>query len=329
MSAYKRHEQKRHGKHQKHTKHFLKVYTPYLPLLVIVLTGLVLSLLGPSKTNKNVLAYATSMSVSDLLAATNKDRAAYGLPALKLNSKLDTAAQTKANDMVARNYWAHVTPDGKQPWVFFTNAGYSYTAAGENLAYGFNTSTDTEQGWMNSPEHKANVLNSSYTEVGFGFKNSSNFVGSGQETVVVADYGKPASAPTVAATKSTAAPAAASSTPTKTASNNKPQSTTPLPSSQPQATSVDSQLNSVVATSSQPVNRLGFITGHNFAWLAPSAAIITVIGAVALGIRHAFAINKWIRVGERYVMHHFVFDLTVIGLIGLSFVASQTVGFIR
>src|SRR4029079_7500255 len=115
MAAYNRHEQKRHGEHQRHTKHFLKVYTPYLPLMMIVIIGLVLSVMSPPRLHKGVLAYATNMSIDQLLASTNQDRAENHLPALKLNSKLASAAQSKANDMVDRNYWSHITPDGQQP----------------------------------------------------------------------------------------------------------------------------------------------------------------------------------------------------------------------
>ena len=142
-----------------------------------------------------VLSYATNTSTGGLLASTNVQRTNNGLSGLTLNSKLSQAAQAKANDMVARNYWSHNTPDGQEPWVFISNAGYDYLAAGENLAYGFATSEDTVTGWMNSPGHRANILNSNYQEVGFGMANSSNFVSNGEQTIVVAMYGKPVAAP--------------------------------------------------------------------------------------------------------------------------------------
>ena len=168
---------------------------------VVLLTGLVLAIgisqVNPAKINRltspssssNVLAYATSMSRSDLLAAANQSRAAQGLAPLSLNSQLNSSAQMKAQHMVDGNYWAHVSPDGVQPWYFFEAAGYSYLAAGENLAYGFATSFETNTGWMNSPSHRANILGS-YKEVGFGFVNSSNFQGN-ENTVVVAHYATP------------------------------------------------------------------------------------------------------------------------------------------
>src|SRR5690606_21065737 len=98
-----------------------------------------------------VLAYATNTSPAGLLSATNSQRTSGGLGTLSADSQLTSAAQAKANDMVTRDYWSHVTPDGKQPWTFITAAGYQYASAGENLAYGFLSSGDTIAGWMNSP----------------------------------------------------------------------------------------------------------------------------------------------------------------------------------
>src|SRR5687767_6775924 len=73
-----------------------------------------------------VLAYATDVSISGLLSATNQQRAANGLGSLALNSQLNSGAQAKANHMVAHNYWSHTAPDGTEPWYFFTQAGYNY-----------------------------------------------------------------------------------------------------------------------------------------------------------------------------------------------------------
>ncbi len=137
-----------------------------------------------------VLGYATNVGSGDLLSLTNANRANSGLKALTLNSTLSQAAQNKANHMIANNYWSHVAPDGTTPWYFFDQAGYSYSRAGENLAYGFTTSSGVVTGWMNSPSHAANILDSSFTEVGFGYANGAAFQG-GENTVVVALYAQP------------------------------------------------------------------------------------------------------------------------------------------
>src|SRR5690606_33684644 len=88
----------------------------------------------------------------------------------------------------------HTTPEGQEPWHFISQAGYPYEQAAENLAYGFDNSQDTIHGWLASPEHRTNLLNEAYTEVGFGVAQAENYQGNGSETVVVAMYGRPAAA---------------------------------------------------------------------------------------------------------------------------------------
>lgn len=169
-----------------------------------------------------VLAFATNISNNGLLSATNQRRSQANVGALAINSQLTQAAQTKANDMAARNYWAHNTPDGTPPWTFITNAGYSYNKAGENLACGFDESSDVIQEWYNSPSHRDNLIHSDYTEVGFGIANAESYncgnVAATKQTIIVAMYGTPykAAVPSVsAAPKTTGATKPASvSTPT-------------------------------------------------------------------------------------------------------------------
>jgi hypothetical protein len=96
--------------------------------------------------------------------------------------------------MAQRNYWSHVTPDGKQPWTFVETSGYHYQAAGENLAYGFGTSDQVMTAWMHSPEHRANILNPNYQDVGFATANIANYQGTGPATIIVAMYGEPVGA---------------------------------------------------------------------------------------------------------------------------------------
>jgi uncharacterized protein YkwD len=104
----------------------------------------------------------------DFLLATNAARVAVNLPELTLNQQLTVAAQAKANDMLVNDYWAHFRPsDGTPPWFFISQAGYSYTIAGENLARGFSSVAGITKAWLASPTHRANLLSSKYKEVGF------------------------------------------------------------------------------------------------------------------------------------------------------------------
>jgi hypothetical protein len=103
-------------------------------------------------------------------------------------------------------------------------SGYPYKYAGENLAKDFDTSAGAVQGWMNSPGHRANILNANYTDVGFAVQNGT-LVG-GQTTLVVAHYGQTAGV-AVAATVPAPTPKAT----TKPAV--KAQATTPVPTPVP------------------------------------------------------------------------------------------------
>lgn len=99
---------------------------------------------------------------------TNEARAEVSLPALQTNAVLARAAQAKAEDMAARGYFAHQSPDGRQPWDWISAAGYQYQVAGENLAVNFHDSEDVVRAWQNSPTHNMNLLGPRYSEIGIG-----------------------------------------------------------------------------------------------------------------------------------------------------------------
>ncbi|MBI2031344.1 MAG: hypothetical protein HYT08_01895 [Candidatus Levybacteria bacterium] len=129
-----------------------------------------------------VLGISTSIGQEQLLTFVNQKRQENGLPALSLSSELAAAAQNKAKDMFAKDYWAHNSPDGKSPWAFFKEANYNYVYAGENLARGFSTSEEVTNAWMASPDHRANILSQNYSEVGFAVEIGNL---NGEETVLV------------------------------------------------------------------------------------------------------------------------------------------------
>jgi hypothetical protein len=194
-------------KHKKHVFHLRRIGLFSALLVAFFVVRLDAGSLPAGASKPHVLAYASEMSRGGLLSGTNAARSANGFGAFALNSQLNNSAQAKAQDMANKNYWAHVAPDGTQPWYFFDQAGYSYIKAGENLAYGFSTSQAAVDGWMNSPSHRANILGD-YIEVGFGIVNTPNYQSNGEQTIVVAHYGtQQTSAPT-------AAPAAPAATPT-------------------------------------------------------------------------------------------------------------------
>lgn len=103
-----------------------------------------------------------------VVSETNYARAEEELPPLVRNEALDRAAQMKAEDMALHGYFAHKSPDGISPWHWFNEAGYEYAYAGENLAVHFTDSRAVVDAWLESPTHRANVMNGTYREIGIG-----------------------------------------------------------------------------------------------------------------------------------------------------------------
>ncbi len=132
--------------------------------LLLVSVQLVLTFLP--RIGSKILGYAANIPPSEVIRLTNEKRAQNGVGALSENKTLDDAALAKGLDMLNKGYWSHVAPDGTQPWAFFTNFGYSYRFAGENLARDFSNPSSAVDAWMNSPSHRENLLNSKYKDIG-------------------------------------------------------------------------------------------------------------------------------------------------------------------
>lgn len=135
--------------------------------------------------------------VNALIDGTNAARAADGLSMLHENPLLDAAAQEKANDMATKSYFAHTSPTGVTPWDWFYNAGYYFSSAGENLAVNFSDSADVTNAWLNSAEHRENILNAGYRDIGMA---TAQGIFDGQSAVYVVElFGAPSAAPAAAA----------------------------------------------------------------------------------------------------------------------------------
>lgn len=145
-----------------------------------------------------VLGYSSEITVSKVLDQTNSQRLKLGLKSLTFNSTLSKSAELKANDMFANNYWAHTSPQGKSPWDFFNTAGYEYSLAGENLAKDFYDTEGLMKAWMNSPTHRANIVNPKYQEIGLSVV--SGILGGVKTTLVVQHFGTPRNGVVLAST---------------------------------------------------------------------------------------------------------------------------------
>ena len=104
---------------------------------------------------------------AQMLQLVNDERRKQNLSTLKPDPELTIVARAHSKDMFARGYFAHLTPDGKTPFDRMRTAGVRFMAAGENLALG-QTLTICHNGLMNSPGHRANILDKSYGRLGIG-----------------------------------------------------------------------------------------------------------------------------------------------------------------
>lgn len=183
---------------------------------------LVLVVISFTFTNTYALLWTSSeWLVSTILPAvivdlTNDERQQQSLQSLRHNPVLDAAATRKAEHMAENEYFAHFSPDNVSPWHWFQQVGYQYVHAGENLAIHFSDSDEVVQAWMNSPTHRANIVNGQFAEIGVGTARGS-YQGF-PTTYVVQLFGTPLAQPersypaTVVTETEPAADAATSST---------------------------------------------------------------------------------------------------------------------
>ncbi len=173
-------------KHNHYRPHLIRRYG-----IIAILTAVIGVQVGYNFTQTGtILGDTTDITANGLLAATNTERAEHSQPPLVLNEQLSRAAQAKARDMLAQDYWSHNAPDGTEPWKWIDDEAYGYSEAGENLAKNFHTATTVTTAWMDSPSHRANVLNGAYRDVGFAIAHG-DLGGETDTTLVVAMYGAP------------------------------------------------------------------------------------------------------------------------------------------
>ena len=132
-------------------------------------------------------AKASDISAENVIKLVNDARTSENVGVLIENPELMAAAESKAQDMIDHDYFAHVSPAGKTPWDWINAQGYDYRYAGENLAINFTDAQDQQQAWMNSPLHRKNILNPDYKEIGVAVKSG---VIEGHQTIVtVQEFG--------------------------------------------------------------------------------------------------------------------------------------------
>jgi len=124
---------------------------------------------------------------SNMVNLVNESRQEAGLEPLKADNLLAKFAQSKGQDMINRDYFAHDTPEGRKPWQWIDRSEYDYVYAGENLAMDFKTAEAVHEAFMKSPSHRRNILNPKYKEVGMAVLEGQ--LGGHQTTLLVEFFG--------------------------------------------------------------------------------------------------------------------------------------------
>ena len=125
----------------------------------------------------------------DMLARVNRERGRRGLSPLRRHPYLDDAAQAHADDMFARRYYSHDSPNGNTAIDRVAARGYRARYAGENIARGQYSVDEVMDGWMQSPTHREHLLSPVFNDVGFGLKFGKN--PGGYEILWVQNFARP------------------------------------------------------------------------------------------------------------------------------------------
>jgi len=130
---------------------------------------------APVQSQPTAPAQEASTEVQQVLDLVNAERAKAGLSPVTLNAELSRMATIKAEDMRDNHYFSHESPTYGSPFDMMSSFGIKYSYAGENIAAGQKTPDEVMKGWMNSPGHKANILNEHYTQIGIGVAKGGSY----------------------------------------------------------------------------------------------------------------------------------------------------------
>ncbi|MGW0494456.1 CAP domain-containing protein [Streptomyces sp. NPDC003007] len=122
---------------------------------------------APRKPSASAALSGESAAAAQVLSLVNEERAKVGCSPVAANSTLTDLAQSYSEDMAARGFFDHTDPDGRTPWDRAGKAGIS-NLGGENIARGQADAAAVMDAWMNSPGHRANILNCDFKTLGVG-----------------------------------------------------------------------------------------------------------------------------------------------------------------
>jgi len=139
---------------------------PTIPILIVKPN------IPPEPAEPVINDWSDSENNSQILIYTNDERGKLSIVPLVANYTLNKIADLRADDLFANQYFEHQSPDGKSAPDLAGELGYGYLLIGENLALGnFKNDQEIVSAWMESPGHKANILNGKYSELGVSVKS--------------------------------------------------------------------------------------------------------------------------------------------------------------
>ncbi|WP_052476000.1 CAP domain-containing protein [Cohnella kolymensis] len=119
---------------------------------------------SPTQTLQSQTTYA-----KQVVTLVNRNRAKAGLKPVTLSTKLSAVAKAKAIDLYTNDYFDHISPIYGSPFKMMKAFGITYNYAGENIARGQKTPQAVVTAWMNSPGHRANIMNKHYKYIGMSY----------------------------------------------------------------------------------------------------------------------------------------------------------------
>jgi hypothetical protein len=283
--------QKQHGLHHKKDKKYGQIYWPYLPVLLITVLGFSvgLSLLTGNQNNT-----PSSVSYASLSNSINQYRASNGLNKLTYSQDLSTAAQYQANRITSFNSWSPLNESKNPTFNLISTEFQGLSSPSENLAYGFKNSGSIVSAWANSDYQNSNMLDARANSVGYGIVNATNFMNMKNQKIVVTIFADNKSIPTP----------------------NVISKTNP------------SQYGVNTDTQSMAVIRLNSFIGHNNTQELYVLAGLMLLIAFTLLSKHTYLLHKWIRLEEKLVIEHPLFDLALVASFIVLAGAIQTTGYI-
>ena len=145
----------------------LAAANPHIKNIALIYPGQVINI---PTADTSVTAYER-----EVVRLVNVERSKAGLSPLEYDWELSRVARYKSQDMSDLGYFSHTSPTYGSPFQMMKSFGISYRSAGENIARGYTTPASVVEGWMNSQGHRANILNSSFTEIGVGYVANGNY----------------------------------------------------------------------------------------------------------------------------------------------------------